>query len=174
MITIISGTNRPHANARIIADIYAGLLQERGVESQILDLIQLPKDFILTALYKNTGLDKRFNELTGLLERSEKVVFIIPEYNNSFPGVLKAFIDGLSYPHALRNKKSALVGISTGTQGGALAVSHFTDVLNYLGVHVLAAKPRLMFIHKNLAEGKLTNLLYLQLLQEQADQLISF
>lgn len=174
MITIISGTNRPHANARIVAEIYAGLLNERGIESQILDLVHLPKDFIETALYKNCGLDEEFNRLTDLLEKSEKVVFIIPEYNNSFPGVLKAFIDGFSYPNALRNKKSALVGISTGTQGGAIAVSHFTDVLNYLGVHVLAAKPRLMFIHKNLAEGKLTNPLYLQLLQEQADQLIAF
>jgi len=174
MITIISGTNRPHANARIIADIYAGLLHARGVESRILDLIQLPQDFILTALYKNTGLNEEFNELTELLEKSEKIIFIIPEYNNSFPGVLKAFIDGLAYPNALRHKKAALVGISTGTQGGAIAISHFTDVLHYLGVHVLATKPRLMFIHKNLSEGKLTNPLYLQLLQEQADQFISF
>jgi len=174
MITIISGTNRPQANARIIADIYAGLLNERGITNQVLDLIDLPNDFIQTALYKNCGQHEGFNQLTQLLEKSEKVVFVIPEYNNSFPGVLKAFIDGLSYPNALRHKKSALIGISTGTQGGALAISHFTDVLNYLGVHVLAAKPRLMFIHKNLSEGKLTNSLYLQLLQEQIDQLIMF
>ena len=174
MVTIISGTNRPLANARIIADIYAALLNARGVDTQILDLVHLPKNFIQTALYKNCGQDEEFNQLTLLLERSEKVIFIIPEYNNSFPGVLKAFIDGLDYPNPLRHKKAALVGISTGTQGGVIAISHFTDVLNYLGVHVLAAKPRLMFIHKNLSEGKLTNPLYLQLLEEQADQFILF
>ena len=174
MVTIVSGTNRPNANARLVANIYAGLLHERGIDNQILDLVDLPQNFILTALYNNSGQDEVFNALISTLEKADKVVFIIPEYNNSFPGVLKAFIDGMTYPNALRNKKSALVGISTGTQGGAIAISHFTDVLNYLGVHVLAAKPRLMFIHKNLKEGKLTNPLYLQLLEEQVEQLITF
>ena len=83
MITIISGTNRPQANARLIADIYAGLLHERGAENQILDLVDLPIDFIQTALYKNCGLDETFNYLAQLLEQSEKVVFIIPEYNKN-------------------------------------------------------------------------------------------
>jgi len=67
-----------------------------------------------------------------------------------------------------------LVGVSTGTQGGALALSHLTDVLNYMGMHVLAAKPRLMHIHRNMEHGRVTNNLYLDLLQQQIDQFITF
>ena len=174
MITIIAGTNRPNSNARIISEIYADLLQQRGEACQILDLKDLPEDFIATALYENNGKNAGFNKLNELINTSDKFVFIVPEYNGSYPGVLKAFIDGLSYPNSLKNKKAALVGISTGTQGGAIALSHLTDVLHYIGTHVLAAKPRLMFIHKNLNEGKLTNTLYLSLLQEQIDSFLSF
>src|SRR5687767_5155084 len=129
MITIISGTNRPNSNARLISDIYASLLQHRAIPHQILDLTDVPTDFITTALYGNSGKNPEFNKLIGLIENSEKIIFVVPEYNGSFPGILKTFIDGLSYPNSFRNKKAALVGISTGTQGGALALSHLTDVL---------------------------------------------
>jgi len=174
MITIISATNRPKANAKVISLIYARLLQVRGIPNQILDLLDLPPDFISTALYDNSGKNLEFNKLNRIIEESEKFVFIVPEYNGSYPGILKAFMDGLSYPHSFRHKKGALVGISTGTQGGALALSHLTDVLNYMGMHVLAAKPRLMHIHKNMSEGEITNKLYLQLLEEQIEALIKF
>lgn len=174
MITIISATNRPHSNARQVSEVYASLLNQRNIPNQILDLVDLPADFISTALYDNCGMSEGFNKLVRLLEASDKIVFVVPEYNVSFPGVLKAFIDGLSYPNALRHKKAALVGISTGVQGGALALSHLTDVLHYIGTHVLAAKPRLMHIHKNISEGKITNSLYLTLLQEQIDSFLSF
>ena len=174
MITIIAGTNRANSNARVISEIYAGLLKQRGEACQILDLIDLPSDFISSALYENCGKNEAFNQLNKVIETSEKFIFIVPEYNGSYPGVLKAFIDGLNFPNSLKNKKTALVGISTGTQGGAIALSHLTDVLNYVGAHVLAAKPRLMFIHKNLSEGKLTNALYESLLQEQIDSFLKF
>lgn len=174
MITIISATNRPNANAKLISIIYSNLLRERGVTNQILDLMDLPTDFISTALYDNCGKSPAFNKLNRLIEESNKLVFIVPEYNGSFPGILKTFIDGLSYPHSFQNKKGALVGISTGTQGGALALSHLTDVLNYMGMHVLAAKPRLMHIHKNMTEGGITNKLYVQLLEEQIEAFIQF
>lgn len=174
MITIISATNRPHSNARVVSEVYASLLQQRDIPNQILDLVDLPENFTSTALYHNSGKSEGFNELVQLLDNSNKIVFVVPEYNVSFPGVLKAFIDGLSYPNGLQNKKAALVGISTGIMGGALALSHLTDVLNYLGMHVLSAKPRLMHIHKNISEGKLTNSLYLELLQQQIDQFLQF
>ena len=108
------------------------------------------------------------------MDNSEKFVFIIPEYNNSFPGVFKAFIDGLSYPNSLIHKKCALVGISDGVQGNALGLSHLTDVLNYLGMHVLAQKVRIPFMHKNFSKGKINDALISQLMEEQVQLLLKF
>jgi hypothetical protein len=51
MITIISGTNRAHSKSRAIAELYGELLSNRQIENTILDLADLPIDFIHTALY---------------------------------------------------------------------------------------------------------------------------
>ncbi|MCA8829346.1 NADPH-dependent FMN reductase [Hymenobacter pini] len=175
MVTIIAGTNRPNSRARRVADLYLNMLAAQGVEAQILDLLQLPLDFTTTALYHNTGQHPEFNQLVRMAEQAEKLVFVVPEYNCSFPGVLKSFIDGLPYPGGIRGKKAALVGLSTGTQGGVLALNHLTDVLMYLGTAVLPQRVRLPLIDKYLAEdGTLSEPLYQQLLQEQTEQLIGF
>ncbi|MBK6265294.1 NAD(P)H-dependent oxidoreductase [Marivirga sp. S37H4] len=174
MITIVAGTNRKNSVSSEIAILYKELLTQYQVESTIIDLAELPVDFIATALYENAGKNEAFNPYREQIKRSSKFVFIIPEYNGSFPGVLKAFIDGLDYPSSFRNKKCALVGLSSGVQGGGLALSHMTDIFNYLGMHVLALKPKLARIEQNFNGQIVTDKLYNQLLDEQVKLFIEF
>jgi chromate reductase, NAD(P)H dehydrogenase (quinone) len=174
MITIISGTNRLNSNSIFISEYYQSLLRKKGAECQILDLRSLPEDFIFSALYENAGKDPAFNKLKAAINSSEKFVFIVPEYNGSFPGVLKAFIDGLDYPESFENKKCALVGISSGVLAGALALSHLTDILNYLGMHVLALKPRFPRIENLIENGSINDKFLVELLNLQAEALIKF
>ncbi|MCC5930032.1 MAG: NAD(P)H-dependent oxidoreductase [Cyclobacteriaceae bacterium] len=173
-IAIIIGTNRQDAKTRKVAKQYAEILEKYNTENLIIDLGNLPADFIVSALYENSGKNEDFNRFQQQVETSDKFVFIVPEYNASFPGVLKAFIDGLKYPGSFAGKKCALVGISSGPMGGNLALSHLTDIFNYMGMHVLALKPKLARIDKNMAEDKITDKLYLDLLESQATQLIGF
>ncbi len=174
MITIVAGTNRKNSKSKMVSIIYQGILSELGIESTILDLANIPSDFIVSALYENSGKNSDFNKYRQIVEDTSKFVFIVPEYNGSFPGVLKAFIDGLKYPDSFTNKKCALVGISSGVQGGGLAVSHLTDIFNYCGMHVLALKPKLARIEANTSDEKIINELYQELLETQAQQLIDF
>jgi NAD(P)H-dependent FMN reductase len=74
-------------------------------------------------------------------------VFIIPEYNGSFPGILKAFIDCVP-PRFFHGKKAGLVGVSSGHAGSLRSMDQFTNVLNYLQVSVLHSKPKLSGIEK--------------------------
>jgi NAD(P)H-dependent FMN reductase len=157
-----------------VAALYHDLLSKKGYKASVIDLAELPADFTVSALYENSGKNDEFNPFREQISSSEKFVFIIPEYNGSFPGVLKAFIDGLEYPNSFRNKKCALVGISSGVQGGGLALSHMTDIFNYLGMHVLALKPKLARIESNFDGEEITDDLYNELLAEQAEQLIQF
>ncbi|OEJ99510.1 NADPH-dependent FMN reductase [Roseivirga misakiensis] len=174
MITIVVGTNRKNSVSRAVADYYSTLLSSKGLENQIVDLVALPADFTHTALYENNGSNEDFNSLRTTVQAADKLVFIVPEYNGSFPGVLKAFIDGLKYPEGVRDKKAAIVGVSSGVQGGVFAMSHLTDIFNYLGMHVLALKPKLAGIERNFQDGKITNDLYNQLLNDQIDKFIKF
>lgn len=174
MITIVAGTNRIDSKSGAMAQYYQDLLGPYKQESQILDLSELPDDFIRSALYENNGKNNDFNQYRKLMRESDKYVFIVPEYNGSFPGVLKAFLDGLGYPSELNHKKAALVGISDGVMGGAMALSHLIDILNYMGCSVLAQRVRIPFMKKNFVEEKIQDPFVANLLLEQANLLVDF
>ncbi|MEO1049582.1 MAG: NAD(P)H-dependent oxidoreductase [Bacteroidota bacterium] len=173
-IVIISGTNRNESVSGSLAQFYKGILNGQGVDSQVIDLSRLPHDFAFSALYENSGRNEAFNEFREIMAKAQKFVFIVAEYNGSFPGVLKTFIDGLKFPDSFKGKKCALVGLSSGVQGAGLALSHLTDIFHYCGMNVLALKPKLSRIEENMTDGAITNHLYKELLEEQAAALIEF
>lgn len=173
-ITVVASTNRNDSVSKQIALLYQNMLLEKGVASNLIDLGELPDDFAFSALYENSGKNDHFNEFRQLMMDSEKFVFIVPEYNGSFPGVLKTFIDGLKFPDTFTDKKCALVGISSGVQGAGLALSHLTDIFHYCGTEVLAQKPKLARIEGSFQNGEITNPLYAQLLEDQVKRIISF
>ena len=138
MITIISATNRPNSNSLKIAKKYAQLIDKQGFECRLLSLEHLPADFISSDLYS-----KRSENFQQLLDEfilpAQKFVFIVPEYNGSFPGVLKVFLDAVQ-PDTNRGKKAALIGIASGRAGNIRGLDHLTGVLHYLGMHILPNK----------------------------------
>jgi len=171
-ITIISGTNREGSYSRVVSEIYGEIFERKSQPFQIIDLKDLPADFIFSASFENSGEHPEFNEIQKKINASSKFVFVVPEYNGSFPGVLKAFLDGLEYPGSFKGKTAALVGLASGHMGGALALSHLTDVLHYMGVMVLPIKPRLPRISKILVNKKFADGIYTDLLEEQVEMLI--
>ncbi|HSJ66224.1 MAG TPA: NAD(P)H-dependent oxidoreductase [Anditalea sp.] len=174
MIKIIVGTNRAESVSKKIALQYQEILNSLDQQSEIIDLQELPDDFLFTALYEYNGKNEEYNIIHNKVKEGKKYVFIVPEYNGSFPGILKAFIDGMNYPNSFRNKKCALVGLSSGVGGGGIALSHLTDIFHYLGMHVLANKPKLAKIEENMSDHLLTNRFYIDLLHSQAVMLIDF
>lgn len=174
MITIIASTNRPESNSLKIANLYKQLIQSKDIEAEVVSLQELPDDFITSALYANSGKNEIFNPLRKKMEEAQRFIFIIPEYNGSFPGILKTFIDGLKFPDSIRGKKAALAGLSSGTIGSSLGMSHFTDILNYLGCSVFAMKPRYFQIEKNFDGEKFTNQMYTDICHEQIDKFLEF
>src|SRR4051812_48645001 len=115
MITIISATNRPNSSSLKVAKNYMQLMEKQGVELKLLSLELLPFDFILTDLYSKRS--ENFQQLLNeYIIPANKFVFMIPEYNGSFPGILKTFLDGIP-PDLNRGKKAALMGISSGRAG---------------------------------------------------------
>ena len=74
------------------------------------------------------------------IRQAEAVLFITPEYNRSFPGVLKNAIDWGSRPYGqnLWNRKpAAVMGASIGNVGTFGAQHHLRQVLAYLNLSVM-------------------------------------
>ncbi|MFD1771789.1 NADPH-dependent FMN reductase [Sphingobacterium suaedae] len=174
MNLIISGTNRTNSNSLKIATYYQQELLRKGDDSwQILPLSDLPETIIGTDLYgKRSPL---FEPIQRLVSAAQKFIFIIPEYNGSFPGVLKVFIDACAFPASFYHKKAVLVGLSSGKYGNIRGVDHFTGVCNYLRMHVLPLKIHIPSIQEELdAAGRLTDLLTIKFINEQIDEIIRF
>lgn len=178
-ILVIASTNREGSLTEIVSRLYVSLLEKRGVSARILSLSRLEPDFIGKALYKNRGKDPAFNDLVEDIEKAQKMVFVVPQYNGSFPGVLKTFIDGLKVGasdkgEVFRYKKCALVGVSRGMQGNILGLSHLTDILTYLGMHVYPQKLYFSRVANESIEAFEKAGDYVQSLEKQVDGLINF
>ena len=78
--------------------------------------------------------------LKSEIAASQGLLFVTPEYNRSFPGVLKNAIDHASRPYgknAWAGKPAGVIGVSVGAIGTALAQQHLRNVLAYLDVPTL-------------------------------------
>ena len=150
MITIIAGTNRKKSVTLKVARYYEKLLNERGEQCQVLDLAKLPDDFVFSSLYGEENVE--FAQITKqFIFEPSKLIVITPEYNGSFPGVMKSFIDGWD-PRKVSGKWVALTGVSSGRQGNARGMDDLTNILNYLKINVVPVKPPLSQIFKLLNE----------------------
>jgi len=173
MITIISSTNRPGSSTLKVARYYQAKLAEKGAEVQLLSLSELPPNLIETDLYGKRS--EAFKPIQQRITQTEKFLFIIPEYNGSYPGVLKVFIDGCSYPESFYEKKAALVGVSSGKYGNIRGIDHFTGVCHYMHLNVMALKIHIASIHKELDEnGNIYKEDTVRFINEQIDKFIKF
>jgi len=173
MITVVIGTNRPDSNSQILGDAYCHILNELGVPNSQLKLIDLPPNFVFEDMYgKRTNTMKSM--ISDSIENVDKFVFIIPEYNGGFPGVLKAFVDCVP-PSNWHGKKAGLIGISSGAAGSLRGMDQFTNVLNYLRINVLYSKLKLSGIDQILGnERKLDDSKMLDRLLDHAKLLKGF
>jgi chromate reductase, NAD(P)H dehydrogenase (quinone) len=173
-VGIIIGTNRKDAFTKKIAEYYSNLIQEKGHQTLIIDLENLPQDFAFSALYQNSGKNVDFASFQEKIDAVDRLVILAPEYNGSYPGVLKTFIDGLRHPDSLSNKKICLVGLSAGVLGNAVGLGHLNDVLSYLNANVLGLRIKLGEVSKHFVDGTFSNTTYATFLDKQCNNFLGF
>lgn len=164
--TIISGTDRPGSNTKKVANNYLRLLQEKGVDVQLLSLET-------EAVFAKDG---QFTELAQTyLYPTDKYIIVMPEYNGSFPGVLKLLIDKSDVKTAWWNKKALLTGVATGRAGNLRGMEHLTGSLMHLKMMVHHNRLPISMVDKILdAEGNITDEGTLKAIGQQLDEFIGF
>jgi NAD(P)H-dependent FMN reductase len=164
--TIISGTNRNGSNTLKVARQYREILETRGVEA---DLVSL----------EGLNLNEKSEDLTALeksvLIPTDKFIFVLPEYNGSFPGSLKTMIDLSDIRKVWWGKKAMLTGVSTGRAGNLRGMDHLTGALNYLKVTVHPNKLPISSVDKLLnGKGVITDEPTITAMEQQVDEFINF
>ncbi|MCJ0742325.1 NADPH-dependent FMN reductase [Pedobacter montanisoli] len=173
MNTIIVGTNRPNSFSLKVANFYQKELAKKGLETNLFNLQDLPDNFIANDLYGKKSAE--FEKIQLMVTQTDKFLFIIPEYNGSYPGVLKAFIDACVFPESFYNKKACLTGISSGRYGNIRGVEHFNGVCAYLHLNVMPLRIHISQIKQELNEnGDFYKEDTLKFVNEQMDKFVSY
>ena len=164
MITIISGTNRKHSNTSKIAREYQLILQEKGIDAGVLSLEDLD------LLQYNTAFETIENMI---LIPTTHFIIISPEYNGSFPGVLKMLFDTSRSHEIWFHKKALLTGVATGRAGNLRGMDHLADVLNYIKITVHPNKLPISAVNSVVgSDGKIIDKNTLKAINQQLDEFI--
>lgn len=166
MITIISGTNRKGSMTLKVAKLYHRIMAARTNDAHLLTLEGL------NVWERNPQLLKIEEQL---LIPSEKFVFIMPEYNGSFPGILKLLIDNSDIRRCWWHKKAAMVGVADGRGGNLRGIEHMTNILHYMKMNVLYNKLPLSRINDEIdAHGKFIKPDTEQVITQQIDEFLKY
>lgn len=155
-ILIISGTNRPESHALKIARILESHYRRLNVPAVLFSLADLPAEVFLPAAYAQkppamVALQRRVVDALGLH-------LVVPEYNGSFPGALKYFIDMLKFPESFDAKPVAFIGEAAGAWGAIRAVEQLQMVFGYRNAHSFPDRVFIPGVHQKLdAAGNFTD-----------------
>ncbi|WP_112377575.1 NADPH-dependent FMN reductase [Flagellimonas maritima] len=180
MITIISGSNRKNNKTLHFAKhAYEKLCLETTEEVRFLDLSTIVGNVVYENMYRDSQQPKIIQDIqNNYFIPSSKFWFFIPEYNGSYPGIVKLLLDIMSVREikpSFNNKKACITGIASGRAGNLRGMDHLADVLNHLGIHVHPNKNPISSIFKILnSEDNSINDDAEKTIQNQIIQLLKF
>jgi NAD(P)H-dependent FMN reductase len=152
-------------------------LTELGQAAQLLDLAEVKLELFVREMYDASKMAPDLKNLQRqYISEVKKLVFFVPEYNGSYPGVLKLFLDGISvneYSRNFKGKYVALAGVASGRAGNLRGMDHLSASIGYMGAWVLPNKLPLSNIEAMLTDGKLTDESTISALKSLAEQLIA-
>lgn len=166
MYTIIAGTNRVGSNTLKVAKEYQHFLQEKGIAANLLSLEGLD---LINDKNSIAAIEK------DIITPTRKFIFIVPEYNGSYPGILKMLFDAGKSHSVWWHKKALLAGVSTGRGGNIRGMEHFNGVMNYLKITVFPELLPISSVDKLLnAEGRFTDAGTITAINKQLDNFLEW
>jgi len=153
MLVVLSGTNRPNSRSRAVAGLAQGHLKAIGREVTLLDLRDLPAGLFAPEAYVTKP--EGFARFQDAVLAAKGIITVVPEYNGSYPGVLKYFIDMLRFPESLVGTPTAFIGIAAGPNGGLRAVEQLEMVFQYRNAHLFGRRLFIAAVNRVLDDGRL-------------------
>jgi NAD(P)H-dependent FMN reductase len=120
-------------------------LRHEGVEATLADLRDFPMPIYDGDLEAGEGLPPAAKALKELARRHDGFAIASPEYNGSFPALLKNALDWISRPEpgdrpleVFRGKVAAILSASPGPGGGRRGLHQLRELLEMMSVSVIA------------------------------------
>ena len=143
-ILVLAGSSRLDSLHRRLARQTVEALRDAGVEATLADLRDFPMPIYDGDLEAGQGLPTAAKALKELARRHDGFAIASPEYNGSFPALLKNALDWISRPEpgerpleVFRGKVAAILSASPGPGGGQRVLRHLRELLEMMSVTVI-------------------------------------
>lgn len=126
-IPLILGTARQGRESENVARLVFDQTKKRtGVETEFIDVRSL------RLRLDDAGEQMKDPKFSATIQRCDGLIIVTPEYNHSFPGLLKHALDMnlKEYIH----KAVGICGVSAGAFGGARVIENLLPVMRELGL----------------------------------------
>lgn len=126
-IPVILGTARQGRESEHAARfVFEQTKKRAGVETEFIDVRTLPMKL------DDAGEQMKDPKFAATIERCDGLIIVTPEYNHSFPGLLKHALDMClkEYIH----KAVGICGVSAGPMGGSRVIESLLPVMRELGL----------------------------------------
>ena len=126
-LPVILGTVRRGRQSENVARFVAERLSKKpGALTEVIDIRAVPMPL------EDAGQAIKDPAFQALMQRSDGLVIVSPEYNHGVPGLLKHLLDSCleEYIH----KAAGIVGVSAGPWGGTRGIQGLLPVLRELGL----------------------------------------
>jgi NAD(P)H-dependent FMN reductase len=126
-IPLILGTARQGRESEHAAKfVFERTKARAGVETELIDVRTLPMKL------DDAGEQMKDPKFAAIIERCDGLIIVTPEYNHSFPGLLKHALDMClkEYIH----KAVGICGVSAGPMGGSRVIESLLPVMRELGL----------------------------------------
>src|SRR3954467_9632348 len=126
-IPVLLGTPRQGRESEHAAKfVFEQTKKRAGIETEFIDVRTLPMRL------DDAGEQIKDPKFSETINRCDALIIVTPEYNHSFPGLLKHALDMnlQEYIH----KAVGICGVSAGTLGGARVIENLLPVMRELGL----------------------------------------
>jgi NAD(P)H-dependent FMN reductase len=149
-ISIISSTDRPGSASLKVSRYLQKVYENAGASADLISLEDFPLTDVVGGRYgQDIPSVKAFNER---VLASDGLLFVIPEYNGSYPGIFKMFIDYLPFPQSFLGVPIAFVGVAAGAFGALRAVEQAQQVVGYRNAYVFPERVFIQQVKQNFSE----------------------
>ena len=137
-VAIILGSIRTGRQTHKIAYYVEEKLQERGVETVMIDLANHPLPFMDEKAGRAETETEEIVRVSTQLREADAILLVSPEYHGSFTGVLKNALD--YYWSEFARKPMGVIATGSGRMGGINASTQLQHVILSLGAYALPFK----------------------------------
>lgn len=166
-LPVILGTSRQgRASEHAARFVFQEVSQRPDMTTELIDIreIRLPID--------DAGEAIKDAKFSATVERADGLILVVPEYNHSFPGLLKHVLDTnlKEYIH----KAAGVCGVSAGPFGGARMIENLLPVLRELGLVAIFSDVYFGNAHTlfDPATGRITDPTYRGRVKKFVDELV--